>query len=97
MAIWDDEPVIAIVTVTGLDHKGIIAAVSGALARLDVNIVDVSQTIMGEFFTMILNCEWDDAVRSIEELQHELDVVGEQERVTIRLQSEAIFRAMHEI
>ena len=51
---------IAIMTVTGPDHTGIIAAVSTALAELKVNILDVSQTIMDNYFTMILRVELDD-------------------------------------
>lgn len=88
---------IAIMTVTGLDHTGIVAAVSTRLAELDVNIVNVSQTIMGDYFTMILQCEFDETARPIQDLQAELASVAQAQRVVIRVQSESIFRAMHEI
>lgn len=84
-------------TVTGLDHTGIVAAVSTRLAELDVNIVNLSQTIMGDYFTMILQCEFDESVRNISELQELLNPVAQAQQLVIRLQSEAIFRAMHEI
>ena len=88
---------IAILTVTGLDHKGIIAAVAGRLSDLDVNIVNVSQAIMGDYFTMIMRCELDAASRSLEQVQRDLEQVGASQQVTVRLQSEAIFQAMHEV
>ncbi len=88
---------IAIVTVTGLDHPGIVAAVSARLSELGTNIVNISQTIMGEYFTMIAQCEFDESAHPIETIQSELRQVGEQQRVVVRLQSEAIFRAMHEL
>ena len=85
---------IAILTVTGLDHTGIVAAVSTRLAELGGNI---SQTIMGEYFTMIAQCEFDERAHPIESLQNDLRAVGEEQHVVVRLQSEAIFRAMHEL
>ena len=88
---------IAIMTVTGIDHTGIIAAVSNQLASLDVNITNVSQTIMGDYFTMILQVEFDNEKRSIESIQDAMGEVEKQEKLKIRLQSQAIFRAMHEL
>ena len=88
---------IAILTVTGLDHTGIVAAVSTRLAELDVNLCNISQTIMGEYFTMIAQCEFDERAHPIESLQNDLRAVGEEQHVVVRLQSEAIFRAMHEL
>lgn len=88
---------IAIVTVTGLDHTGIVAAVSTRMSELGINIVNISQTIMGEYFTMIAQCQFDENARPIEDIQAELRAVGEQQQVVVRLQSEAIFHAMHEL
>lgn len=90
-------PMIAILTVTGLDHTGIVAAVSGRLATLDVNILNITQTILGEYFTMICQCEFDETVRPIQAIQDELRDVATEQGVEIRLQSEAIFRAMREV
>lgn len=88
---------IAIMTVTGLDHTGIIAAVSTALAKLDVNILNVSQTIMDDYFTMILHVRIDDSQHGIADVQDRMAEVEEQEKLVIRVQSEAIFSAMHDV
>ncbi|WP_296214607.1 ACT domain-containing protein [Corynebacterium sp. YSMAA1_1_F7] len=88
---------IAIMTVTGLDHTGIIAAVSTALAELDVNILNVSQTIMDDYFTMILHVRIDDSQHGIAAVQDRMAEVEKQEKLVIRVQSEAIFSAMHDV
>ena len=87
----------AIMTVTGLDHTGIIAAVTTGLAQNNVNITNVSQTIMDSYFTMILEIEFDDTAMSLPALQEAMDEVGAAERLEIRIQSEAIFNAMHKL
>ena len=84
-------------TVTGLDHTGIIAAVSTALAELDVNILNVSQTIMDDYFTMILHVRIDDSQHGIADVQDRMAEVEKQEKLVIRVQSEAIFSAMHDV
>ena len=86
----------AIVTVIGKDKVGIVAGVSGKLAQLGLNIDDISQTVLDEFFTMM-------AVVSSEEkqdftaLKGELNELGEKLKVKINIQSSAIFDAMHNI
>ena len=87
---------IAIMTVTGRDHTGIIAAVSTACAALGINIRNVSQTIMDEWFTMILHVELPDDL-SVTAVNDRMTRVEEQEKLVITLQSQAIFDAMHEI
>lgn len=87
----------AIITVTGADSTGIIAAVTTTLAELNVNIVDVSQTLMSGFFTMILRAEFDEESTSLQEIQERLKPVGEETKQVIRIQSEELFTAMHEI
>ncbi|MCP3426277.1 ACT domain-containing protein [Rothia sp. AR01] len=84
-----------ILTVTGLDHVGIIAAVATRLAELEVNILNVSQTLMGDYFTMIMQGSFDETTRTIEEIQEGVRPVAESAQVEIRIQSEAIFQAMH--
>lgn len=84
-----------ILTVTGLDHEGIIGSVTSCLAEYKVNIENVSQTLMGDYFTMILQGSFDDSALSIADLQEAMASVEEQQRVQIRIQSEALFRAMH--
>lgn len=86
----------AIMTVTGLDHTGIIAAVSTALANQNVNIHNVSQTIMDNFFTMILHVALPEDT-DIATIQEHMAAVEEAESLVIRLQSEEFFTAVNEI
>ncbi|AGF72510.1 ACT domain-containing protein [Corynebacterium halotolerans] len=87
----------AIMTVTGVDHTGIIAAVTTALAEQDINILDVSQTIMDNYFTMILRVEFDESVRGIAAIQERMTEVEQAENLVIRIQSESLFTAVNEI
>lgn len=86
----------AIMTVTGKDHTGIIAAVTTALAQLDVNILDVSQTLMDQWFTMILRVELPDD-STITGVHQAMEKVEQDQSLTIRLQSEELFSAVNEI
>lgn len=85
----------AIVTVTGKDHKGIVAAVSAKIAEVDANILDISQTIMEEYFTMILLCDFTASPYTIAEVQEMMKEVEQKEQLVIRIQSEDVFNAMH--
>lgn len=85
----------AIITVTGKDHKGIVASVSTKLSDLDVNILDISQTLMEEYFTMILLVDFTSSPYSIVEVQKEMEEIEEKQKLVVRIQSEAIFDAMH--
>ncbi|EEI63132.1 ACT domain-containing protein [Corynebacterium glucuronolyticum] len=87
---------IAIITVTGPDHTGIVSAVTTALAEKNVNILNISQTIMDGYFTMILHGECDDGT-NIADLKEHMSGVGDSQKVVIRVQSEAIFTAMHRV
>lgn len=87
----------AIMTVTGVDHTGIIAAVSTACAEMDVNIHNVSQTLMDDYFTMILHVAFDETKTDIASIQERMDEVSEREKLVIRIQSQAIFDAMNTI
>lgn len=84
-------------TVTGADHTGIIAGVTAGLAAHGVNILDVSQTLMDQWFTMILHVEFDDSAHSIEEIQQAMTEVEAEQNLIIRIQSEALFSAVNEI
>lgn len=86
-----------ILTVTGIDHEGIIAAVTATLAERKVNVLDVSQTIMGEFFTMIMHCSFDEEQQNLIDLQEAMVGVEHEQKVQIRIQAESIFKAMHTI
>lgn len=86
----------AIVTVIGKDKTGIVAGVSTRLTELDVNIVDISQTIMDGFFTMNMVVEIE-ATEAFPEVKTNLEALGESLKVDIKIMNEAIFEAMHQL
>jgi ACT domain-containing protein len=87
----------AILTVLGQDRVGIVAGVSRVLAENGVNIEDISQTIMQDFFTMVMLVTVDEDKISFAELQDKLSAVGAELGVKITIQKEDIFRFMHRI
>ena len=87
----------AIITVIGKDAKGIIAKVSGYLAETDINILDISQTIMQEYFTMVMLVDLADAKAEFKKISEDLDAVGSELSVTIKIQHEDIFNSMHRV
>ena len=87
----------AVITVVGKDRVGIIAGISTALAENQVNILDISQTILQDYFTMIMLVELDGEHIAIPELSARLNTVGTGLGVQVRVQHEEIFTAMHRI
>lgn len=87
----------AIITVVGRDQVGIIARVCTLLARYNVNILDISQTILQGAFTMVMAVDLGQASLSFGDLQDELDALGRDMGLTIRIQREELFDAMHRI
>jgi ACT domain-containing protein len=87
----------AVVTVTGKDKKGIIAKVSGFLAERGANIEDISQTIMGEYFAMIMIADLSEATQEFSVLAQDCSEFGKQIGMSIYLQNEEIFNAMHTV
>ena len=87
----------AIVTVIGKDKPGIIAKVSTALAENQVNIEDISQTLMQDNFTMLMLCDLSSSKLPLEKLQAQLVEMGKEIGVSIHVQHEDIFNAMHKI
>lgn len=87
----------AIVTVIGKDRVGIIADVTALLARHGVNVLDISQTILQEYFTMIMLVDASGCTVPFAELTQTLDAAGEALALKIRAQREDIFNAMHRI
>lgn len=87
----------AIVTVIGKDQVGIIAYVCTLLAEQNVNVLDISQTVLQEYFTMIMLVDTTDAKLPFAELTTLLDRAGQDRGLTIRAQREDIFNAMHRI
>ena len=86
-----------IITVVGKDTKGIIARVCTYLAEKDVNILDISQTIVQEYFNMMMIVDMANATASFAEISDQLDALGEEIGVTIKCQKEEIFEMMHRI
>ncbi len=86
-----------VITVIGKDKTGIIANVSKTLLENDVNILDISQTIMQDYFAMIMMADISSMKISFGELKEKLELVGETIEMDIRVQNEKIFNAMHQI
>ena len=86
-----------IVTVIGQDKVGIIAAVCIKLPEMNVNVLDISQTILDGKFTMVMAVDAANANVGFEELAAQLRELGEGMELSIRIQREEIFDAMHRI
>ena len=87
----------AIVTVIGPDRVGIIAEVCTLLASFSVNIVDINQTVMQEFFTMTMLVDLSTGDTPFDTLSAALSQKGQDMGLSIRIQREDIFNAMHKI
>lgn len=87
----------AIVTVIGKDRVGIIADVCAALAAQNVNVLDISQTVLQDYFTMMMMVDTEGCAVSFKELAELLRDRGEKKGLVIRIQREDIFEAMHRI
>ena len=87
----------AIVTVVGKDKVGIIGNVCMALANFNVNVLDINQTVMQGYFTMMMAVDVSGCNIPVAQLVTEMAVIGEQMGLSIRVQREDIFQAMHRI
>ena len=87
----------AIVTVVGQDRVGIIAAVCAKLAEFNVNVLDISQTVMQGYFTMMMAAEVSDCNVPLAELAQRMDELEASMGLSIRVQREGIFQSMHRI
>ena len=87
----------AIVTVIGKDRVGITAAVCALLAEHNINILDISQTVLQEYFTMVMLVDTAECKASIGDMSDILAKAGEEQALSIRIQREDIFNAMHRI
>ena len=87
----------AILTTICKDKTGIIAGVSSYLAESGINIVDVSQTIMDGYFTMMMMVDVDDATADFEKLTQELDALGAKLGVDINIRNQEMYDAMHQL
>ena len=87
----------AIVTVVGKDQVGIIAAVCTHLAKWNINVLDIRQTVMQGYFTMMMAVDVSGSTLPLAELSQEMEKAGKEMNLSIRLQREDIFNAMHRV
>lgn len=87
----------AIVSVFAKDQKGIIAYVTRILADNNINILDISQTLMQEYFAMIMLVDTSECELSFDALSSLLKEKGEEKKLSIQIQREDIFNSMHKI
>lgn len=87
----------ALITVTGTDTTGIIARVCTYLADNSINILDISQTVMQQFFTMSMLVDLTKAQKDFSALSDELSALGNEMGLVIRIQREDIFTLMHRV
>jgi ACT domain-containing protein len=87
----------AIVTIIGSDRVGIIAGIANVIAEANVNILDISQSVIREFFTMIMMVDLGGSAVAFEELSDRLSRKGAELSVRVEIQREEIFKTMHRI
>ena len=87
----------AVVTVVGHDAKGIIAKVSAACADMGANIVEISQSVLEEYFAMIMVVDVSDISVPFTEMVDKMAKLGEENGLDIRTMHENIFNSMHRI
>ena len=87
----------AIVPVIGKDKVGITASVCALLAKYNINIMDITQTVLQEYFTMVMLVNAENSTAPIAELSDVLGTAGQEMGLDIRIQREDIFLAMHRI
>lgn len=87
----------AIITVLGVDRPGIIATISGGLYECNVNILDITQTILSGYFTMVMMVDLSGANRPFDGVTEVLNGLGEKLGMEIRMQRSEIFDAMHRL
>jgi len=97
MAKKQNQSQICIVTVTGADKVGIIARLATAMAKANINIVDVNQNIMEDYFVMTMAADIAQATIPIQQIKKRLDRIGKEMSLNISIQDENIFKAMHRV
>lgn len=88
---------ICIVTVTGVDKVGIIARLANTMAKVNINIVDVNQKIMEDYFVMTMAIDMAKSDIDVVKLKKQLDKIAVQMSLKITVQDENIFKAMHRV
>ncbi len=87
----------AVVTVIGKDNVGIIASVSAECSRHGANIVDITQSVLREYFAMIMLVEIENMTASLLDFQKSMEALGNEKGLDIRVMHEDIFNSMHRI
>ena len=87
----------AIVTVIGKDRVGIIASVCALLSQHRINILDITQTVLQDYLTMVMLVDLTACEAPIGDIGEALDKAGQEQGLSIRIQREDIFNAMHRI
>ena len=86
-----------ILTSFGLNHPGIIAGVTKVLSEANCDITDLSQKLMGDFYTMIIILDISNSPKNISDLQNDLNAIAKETKIKIYLQHEDLFRYMHRV
>ncbi|HIT59720.1 MAG TPA: ACT domain-containing protein [Candidatus Fimousia stercorigallinarum] len=86
-----------VITVVGKDSVGIIAKVCTYLANNNINILDISQTIVSGYFNMMMIVDTNESAKTVSDVTNELGQIGEEIGVLIQAQNEDIFNMMHRI
>ncbi len=87
----------AVVTVLGADRVGIVAGITATLAEREVNIEDISMTVMGDIFTMVMLVDVTSADKEFLQLKESLETKGKELGVQVMIQREEAFRYMHRV
>ncbi|MDD5134344.1 MAG: ACT domain-containing protein [Phycisphaerae bacterium] len=88
---------VCIITVTGKDKVGIIASLANAMSRANINIIDVNQKIMENFFVMTMAVDITKATITIPQINKRIDKIAEDMKLKITFQDETIFKMMHRV
>ena len=97
MAKKQTNPQICIVTVTGEDKVGIIARLAVAMAKANINIVDVNQKIMEDYFVMTMAADITNSTIDMNKIRKMLDKIAKEMSLNITIQDQNIFKAMHRV
>ena len=85
------------ITVIGEDKKGIVSKISTLLYECDINIEDINQKIMGNYFVMIMLVDFKESPSDLENIKAGLDKIGEEMKLRIQIQHEDLFKMMHRV
>lgn len=88
---------VCIMTVTGVDRVGIIAKLATTMAKANINILDVNQKIMEEYFVMTMAVDIANATIDMKKIRKQLDRLGKEMSLNITFQNENIFKTMHRV